>query len=139
MSLDQLKRERAQKSSARQLETLLNDKILQKKILLMSDKERDEFFEKQRKAIENIPLSSHQSHLGYGLSMQADRIRNLDLLTRRTIDEKGKVYPHSNKYQSIESLDEDIKRLINEQKQTQLGLEGGGFIWNRGDYGRTYR
>ena len=54
-------------------------------------------------------------------------------------DKKGKVYPHSNKYQSIESLDEDIKRLINEQKQAQLGLEGGGFIWNRGDYGRTYR
>tara|TARA_R100001132_G_scaffold25088_1_gene24938 strand:- start:689 stop:1108 length:420 start_codon:yes stop_codon:yes gene_type:complete len=139
MSLDQLKRERAQESSAAQLETLFDDKALQKKILLMSDKERNEFFEKQYKALEKIPLYSHQSHLRYGLSTYADKLRDLDLRTRRTIDKKGKVYPHSNKYQSIESLDEDIKRLRNEQQQTQLGFEGGGFIWNRGDYGRTYK
>ena len=49
------------------------------------------------------------------------------------------VMLHSEKEGQSSPFTQLMRQHRNEQKQRQLGFEGGGFIWNRGDYGKTYK
>jgi hypothetical protein len=93
-----------------EIESLLEQKVLQRHLLTLSEKDRRKYFEDRGKQLErhqeffdNQPLMNRpQSDLA--TMMAAKRLRDLDLLTRET----------NKKRPTIETLDEEIKNLEDE-------------------------
>ena len=106
------------------INTLLEEKALQKKLLSLSEKERRKYFEDRRRQLkkyqeffDNKPLMN-KSQSGLAIMLAADRLRDLDLLTRTT----NKNRP------TIESLESEIQNLRNEKRMMQMNFAEGDVV-----------
>ena len=106
------------------IDTLLEEKALQKKLLSLSEKERRKYFEDRRRQLkkyqeffDNKPLMN-KSQSGLAIMLAADRLRDLDLLTRKT----NKNRP------TIESLESEIQNLRNEKRMMQMNFAEGDVV-----------
>jgi ribosomal protein S30 len=106
------------------IDTLLEEKALQKKLLSLSEKERRKYFEDRRRQLkkyqeffDNKPLMN-KSQSGLAIMLAADRLRDLDLLTRTT----NKNRP------TIESLESEIQNLRNEKRMVEMNFAEGDVV-----------
>jgi hypothetical protein len=106
------------------INTLLEEKALQKKLLSLSEKERRKYFEDRRRQLkkyqeffDNKPLMN-KSQSGLAIMLAADRLRDLDLLTRTT----NKNRP------TIESLESEIQNLRNEKRMVEMNFAEGDVV-----------
>ena len=109
-----------------EIESLLEQKVLQRHLLTLSEKDRRKYFEDRGRQLErrqeffdNQPLMN-RSRSDLAIMMAAKRLRDLDLLTRET----------NRKRPTIETLDEEIKNLDVLSKALPIGTrtkkaEGG--------------
>lgn len=106
------------------IDTLLKEKALQKKLLSLSEKERRKYFKDRRRQLEkyqeffdNKPIMG-RSQSDLAIMLAADRLRDLDLLTRKT----------NKKRPNIETLESEIQNLRNEKQMMQMNFADGGLV-----------
>ena len=104
------------------INSLLETKTEQRKLLTLSEKERRKYLrnkERQLRKFQELLYSRpsmNKSQQDIALMLAADRLRDLDLTTRKT----NKNRP------TIESLDSEIQRIRTEKQMQQLNFANGG-------------
>ena len=107
------------------IDTLLKEKALQKKLLSLSEKERRKYFEDRKRQLRryqeflyNQPIIGGRSQGDLAIELAANRLLDLDLLTRKT----NKNRP------TIESLESEIQNLRNEKRMMEMNFAEGDVV-----------
>ena len=104
------------------IDSLLNFKNEQRKLLSFSEKDRRKYLRNKERELRKVQEllysrpSLMKSQQDISLMLAANRLRDLDLTTRETNKNKP----------TIESLDSEIKNLLNEKRMMQMNFASGG-------------
>jgi hypothetical protein len=104
------------------IDNLLEEKLLQRKLLSMPEKDRRRYIRNEKRRAEDLrtfvnqlPSMNRRRQL-LASDIHIAKMENLDFLTSKANKNR----------QSIESLDSEIENLLNEKRMMQMNFAGGG-------------
>ena len=104
------------------IDNLLEEKLLQRKLLSMPEKDRRRYIRNEKRRAEDLrtfvnqlPSMNRRRQL-LASDVHIAKMENLDFLTSKANKNR----------QSIESLDSEIENLLNEKRMMQMNFAGGG-------------
>jgi len=98
------------------IDSLLEEKSLQRKLLSLSEKDRDRYFKDQFSLLQKFPTKG--SGMTTLLSMKGLQLQNL----------QQEIKNLSKNKESLQSLDAEIDSLRNEKQMMQMNFADGGLV-----------